>query len=96
MKAHMIMALLAKLPATTEIAVPCGVDDDGQVLWTEQVRIEQMVTSEASGIAPDGTPTEKEVPMLIFLPEDGPWGEILSGIGEAEEDEDDSDSWKET
>lgn len=99
MKANVMMAILGKLPPNTEIAVPCGVDaEDGQVLWTEKIKINEMVTSEASGIAPDGTPTEAEVPMIILAPEDGPWGDLLNGIGEEDEDEeeDDSESWKKT
>ena len=98
MKAVVLAKLLGKRSPMVQIAVPCGIDDDGQVLYTDKIRIQEMVTSEATGIDPDGSPASEEVPVIMLLPEDGPWGDMFNGIGEEEEDEeeDDSEDWKKT
>lgn len=85
MKARVLIRLLSKLNPDIEISVPCGYDDDSQVLYTDKIKLEDMVTSEAEGVDRDGTLRETEVPMIMLLPEDGPWAEAFE---EADEEDD--------
>ena len=88
MKAIVLIEILSKLHPDIEISVPCGYDGEGQVLYTDKIKAEDMVTSEASGVERDGTLREIKVPMIMLLPEDGPWAEAFEEIEEDEEEDD--------
>ncbi|KKN81579.1 hypothetical protein LCGC14_0318410 [marine sediment metagenome] len=85
MKVKALISLLSKYDQDLEVSVPCGHDSDDQFLYTDTVVAQEMVTSEAKGIDPDGTLRESEVPIIMILPADGPWAELFAAL----DDEDD-------
>ncbi len=85
MKVRVLIGILSRLHPDIEISVPCGYDGEGQILYTDKIKAEDMVTSEAEGVDRDGTLRETEVPMIMLLPEDGPWAKAFGEIDEEDD-----------